>query len=320
MARPLRLALAALSAGLLSTTAGSAFADQASGLSAPEFQGCRVEIGANGMSLPANAPALLVNDLSRNAKATVSAELVSNDGRTPLGAPAPDAHGLLVVTLPTASVGAHTIATKVVCSDKSPESTQETALTLTAPVELPTSVGTLTLRPNASPNGVDRIVLDASPGLRAFRSIAVVELFVDGVRAAGGQRAGFSEELSVQTGRVCVENGALHREKRIVHVTLAAHLAGVADSPAPAAVDIPVDCGAIRWTTDSDFEASSSSEPSSPSEEGSQPSTTAANANGCSAAPHGRMAGGSAVLAAATTLALLAAFRRRRAQTRVPSP
>src|SRR5687767_3120513 len=87
MARLLPVALAAFSVVALSTTAGTAFADQASGNSqAAPFVGCHVAVGANG-PLPSNAPALFVTDSSNQATATVTAELVSAGGRAPLGAP-----------------------------------------------------------------------------------------------------------------------------------------------------------------------------------------------------------------------------------------
>lgn len=313
MARSIRLALAALSAVGLSTLAGSALADSA-GAAAPAFVGCQVAIGANGMSIPANAPALLVIDSSQQATASVSAELISAEGRVPFGAPTKDTHGLLVVALPKASVGPHTITTKVVCSNSQPESVQETSLALTAAVEFPTAVGTLTVRPNAKPTATETIILDASPGLRAFKSVAVVELSVNGAVNVVGQRGGFSEEFSVNTGSACVENGALHREKRTVRVILSAHLAGVAQSPAPATLDVPVDCGAIHWTTDADFDGSNSSTPSTSEPGDSKNGTGGSRASSCSATPGGLMSGGSGVFAAATALALLASLRRRRAR------
>jgi hypothetical protein len=313
MARLTRLAVAALSVVGLSATAGSAQADAAAGAPAPPFVGCQVTIGANGMSVPSNAPALLVNDASNQATPTVTAELVSAGGRAPFGAPTKDTHGLLIAALPTAPVGSHKIATKVVCSDGSPESLQETTLTLTAPVELPTAVGTLTVRPNATPTGIEKITLEASPGLRAFKSIAAVELSVNGAVTVASQRGGFGEEFSVNTGSVCVENGALHREKRTVKVSVTAHLAGVALSPAPATLDVPVDCAAIRWTTDADFDGSKSpSNPSTTNPDGTTNPGGGNNASGCSAAPSGLASGSSGLFAAATALALLASFRRRR--------
>lgn len=316
MARLLPLALAVLSAVGLSAAAGSALADQASaGAPAPEFVGCQVTFGENGLTLPSNAPALLVVDSSNKATPTVSAELVSTEGRAPLGAPAKDTHGLLVATLPKAAPGTHSIVTKVACSDGSAEEEKQTSLTLTAPVELPTTVGTLSIRPSATPTGSERILFAPSPSLRAFAAATVVELSVDG-SIGNGQRGGLSEEYSVSTGRVCVENGALHREMRTVRISLAAHVAGVADSPAPATLDISVDCGAIRWTTDADFDGSGSTSPSSPT--GSSGSTngagTSSSASGCSAAPSGLASRSSHVFAAAAGLALLAGLRRRRAR------
>lgn len=271
------------------------------------------------MTLPSNAVAVLVSDTSNQATATVSAELVTSDARVPLGAPTKDTHGLLVLALPNASVGAHTIASKVSCSNGTPETAQETSLVLTAPVDFPTSVGTLALRPGESSSpGFEKIAFDASPGLRAFEPVVVVELSVNGVVNGGvvarQQRGGFDQELSIHTGSVCVENGALHREKRTVRVSLAAHIAGVAESPAAATLDIPVDCGAIHWTTAADFDGSKSSATPPSSSEATNAGTGRGSASGCSAAPSGRTSGSSAILAAATALALLASSRRRRAR------
>jgi MYXO-CTERM domain-containing protein len=310
MVRLTRLAVAALSVvGVSTTTAASAFAEPAAG--AP-FTGCQVAIGANGMSVPSNAPALLVNDSSNQATATISAELVSAEGRAPFGAPTKDVHGLMVMALPKASIGSHKIATKVVCSNGSPESLQETSLAVTAPVELPTAVGTLTVRPSPTPTSVERIVLEASPGLRAFKDVAIVELSMNDAAGTGNQRGRFAEEFSVNTGSVCVENGTLHREKRTVRISVTAHLAGVAQSPAPATLDVQVDCGAIRWTSDSDFDGSKSpGTPSSAEPDGTNPGG-GNNASGCSAAPTGLAAGTSSLFAAATAVALLASRRRRR--------
>jgi hypothetical protein len=314
MARFFRLTLAALSTLALSTTAGSALADAAAGAAAPEFVGCNVAFGIDGMSRPSNAPALLVNDRSNRATATASAELVSTDGRAPLGAPAKDTHGLLVATLPTSTVGSHKIATKVVCSDGSPESAQETSLLLTAPVEFPTAVGTLTVRPSTTATGVETVAFEASPGVRAFASVVALQLSVNGKAGLTSQGNGLSEQFSVNTGSVCVENGALHREKRTVSISLAAHIAGVAQSPTAATLDIPVDCGAIKWTNASDFDGSKTPASSSSEPLGSTDGTTpVSSTSGCSAAPNGLMSGGSGIFAAATALALLAGLRRRRA-------
>ena len=312
MARSIRLALAALSVAALSTTVGSALAD-ASPAGAP-FRGCSVELGTKKLTLPSNAPALLVGDQSEGASASVSAELVTTDGRAPFGPPTKDAHGLLVVALPKASVGTHSIATTVVCSDGSTEKVQATTLELTAPVDLPTSVGTLTLEPNPTPRGSETITLTPSPALRAFEPITVLELSVNGAAPGGGRIGNLASQLQVNTGSVCVENGALHRDKRTVRVSVSAHLAGVAESPESASLDILVDCGAIRWTTDKDFDGATPTTETSSGTTGSKDGngTSTSSAGGCSAAPRGRMTGGSAAFAAGTALAMLAAFRRRR--------
>jgi MYXO-CTERM domain-containing protein len=318
MARLLPLAVAALSAVALSTTAGSALADAASGAAAPIFMGCQVAIGADGMTVPANAPALLVYDASNGATATVSADLVTTSGRTALGAPTKDANDLSILALPTPPVGSHTVVTKVACSNGTPDAEQETSITITAAVPLPTTVGTLTLRPNLTPTGTDRVVLEASPALVAFKSVAIVDVSIGDASPAFGSAkypSGIPPELTINSGSVCVENGALIREKRTIKVTVSARLAGVANSPAPATLDIPVDCGAIRWTSDSDFDGSKTTEPSpqTPNGNGTNSNAVSSGASGCSAAPGsaGLLSGSSSVFLAAA-VALLAGFRRRR--------
>lgn len=318
MARSLRLAVAALSVAVLSTTASSALADAAFGEATAPYRGCQVALGMTGLSLPSNAPALLVGDRSSGATATVSADLVSTGERLPFGAPTKDAHGLLVVAIPEAASGEHGLAVNVACSDKSPAKVQTTTLALTAPVAFPTTVGTLTVRPNATPTGVASLDLVASPELRAFAPASVIELTVDGQVVPVSSADGLDGEIRVSTGSVCVENGALHREMRTVRVSLAAHIAGVAESPAPAVVDVAVDCGAIRWTSDADFDGSDDSSNQSSGSLGSSGGNGNGNgtstASGCSAAPRGQLPGRSIAFAAATALSLVVAARRRRAR------
>ena len=115
----------------------------------------------------------------------------------------------------------------------------------------------------------------------------VGERYLDMASASGAMF-----DVSVNTGEVCVEDGALHREKRTAEVTVSADIAGVADSPAPAKLSILVDCGAIQWT---DGRAAGDDPPPS--------------AGGCSSAPSPVRA---PVAPLVLALAGLAAMRRRR--------
>jgi hypothetical protein len=258
------LALATLA--IASTASSSAFADAAAGAPA---QGCFVTGLPNKTSLPANAPGFILTDNSQGATATVSAELVTGDTRTALVGPVKDAHGLNVIlfsSTPAPAVGTHTISTKVACSNDNNNNNNnnsnpnpDTTVMLTDPVPFPTTVGTLTVQPSSPPTGNDEVLLEASPNLRPFFPVAVMKLTVnnDVTTATGGSMdsAKTTVTFRAHTGSACVENGALHREKRIVKVNIAADIAGLADSPAPATIDIPVDCGAIRWTSENDFKS-----------------------------------------------------------------
>lgn len=327
MPRLSAVALAVLSSLAVATVASSAAAEAAAA-AGPQFQGCQVSLLPNGTSLPSNAPALIITDNSSKAKATISAELVNTatDARTRFVGPSMDAHGLNVVTFgsPAPSLGAHRISKTVSCAvdGQEPRSqTDETSITLTAPVAFPKTVGTLSVRAAASPsNGVDWIVLDASPELRAFFPVSKLRLVIDTGAASKPQGGAYvpsgntRPEFHAQTGAVCVENGALHREKRTVKVSVAADIAGVADSPAPATLDIEVDCGAIRWTSISD--PTNPGNPNNPNNPNNPTGPSGVTTNGgsdggCSAAPGGVGSGGAAALVAGA-LAVLAGLRRRR--------
>ena len=108
-----------------------------------------------------------------------------------------------------------------------------------------------------------------------------------------------------------VENGSLHREKRTVKVTVSADIAGVADSPASATLDVTVDCGAIRWTTADDFNPAKPSAPTTPPATDDLPTTSTGSDGGCTAAPVGVLSGNAAALVAGA-VAMLAGLRRRR--------
>jgi MYXO-CTERM domain-containing protein len=306
MRRTLRLALvAASSVFAVSASAEPASADAAGA----SFRGCAVQIGE--LSVPSNAPALVVHDTSAGATATVSAELITEGGPIALGAPTKEASGMTIMSLPSVPAGSYEVSTTVRCSDGTPETVQTSSLTLTAPVAFPSDVGTLGVRPNPSPTGTDTIELTPSAGLRAFRQVAVLRMSVNDQSPLAGSSAtttgvGAPITFTAPTGSVCVENGALHREKRTMRVTIAASIAGVAEYPRAATIEVPVDCGAITWTGN----AFGPGSPAMPIE-GDASGTPSSGAGGCSAVPVGRLGTGHAALAA-IALALVGSYRRRR--------
>jgi MYXO-CTERM domain-containing protein len=107
------------------------------------------------------------------------------------------------------------------------------------------------------------------------------------------------------------ENGALLRDKRVVTVTVTADIAGLAESPAPTTLEVPVDCGAIQWTSENDF--TNEGTPGTPTATDGTGATTPASsggAGGCSAAP-GPSSSRNAAGLLAGVFALVAGLRRR---------
>lgn len=325
MRRTIVLAVAVLSSLAAQTVTSSASADApSSGIQAAPAAGCFVSTVANGTSLPSNAPAIFVNDQSAGATATISAELVTGTERVAFVGPTKDTHGLAVLSFASPTAGAHTIATKVVCSNGQETRITETPITLTAPVAFPTSVGSLAVRSTGT--GSDRIILTASPELKAFFPVSKLRISVDTGATSKPQGAyvpsgGANPEFNAQTGAVCVENGALHREKRSVKIVVSADIAGVAESPAPATLDVTVDCGAIRWTSLGDDTTTNLPNPdtggTTPTSDAS--AGTGGTDGGCSAAPlRAGGAGGFGSVGVAAVVAgavVLAGLRRRRGAT-----
>jgi MYXO-CTERM domain-containing protein len=310
-----RSCAAALVVAGLALYTESARADVAAGSRAAPT--CTVSLGATqaAVTLPANAPALLVVDHTYGTTApTIQAALVNGTTRTELTAQT-DAHGLWALSLPSPSpaVGTYNVEIATSCRDLSDEREIVTPLTLTEAVPFPTSVGTLVHVPSNPPTGEDTIRLEPTPGMRAFLAASQLELVVGGVRTGKSTFVSNTStiELSVNVGDACIENGALHREKRVVKVSLEGAIAGVAESPAPASIDVPVDCGAIEWT--SGWAVDDGASPSSPNgtTPSSSPSSAQSSDGGCSAAPVGTR--GDASLGAFALGALgLVAMRRRR--------
>lgn len=300
----------------------SAHADSA-GAPAPPTCSVALAPGQAGVTLPANAPGLLVVDQSGGHAPTLQATLVNGATRTELTA-ATDTHGLWTLALPTPAAAPGTYSVEVTSSCASLEDKQLTvSLTLTVPVSLPTSVGTLVHVPSNPPTGVDKVRFDPTPSMRAFLPAAQLDLLVDGKKAGKSifPNATSPIELNVNTGDVCIENGALHREKRVVKITFEGAIAGVAESPAPASIDVPVDCGAIAWTSgldlDGDGNGTGTGTGNTRTPAGSNGTTyssaPSSDSGGCSASPiatHGGALGYAAF--AIGGLGLVAMRRRRR--------
>lgn len=318
------LALGIVSAASLLAIASPARADAAAGAS--RAASCEARLGGMiqagpqpGIKLPSNAPALLVIDPQPNdysMPATVTAELLNGDTKVPFQAPSRDANGINRLTLPTNAVGTHRISVQATCNGGYTTGPTELSLELGGAVPFPTSVGTLTATPVAGPpTGVTTFDLEPATNVREFLPVIQFWTTIDGEKAVatGGAVSAAKLSFTVKTGAVCVENGALHREKRNVKLGVAAAIAGVDKPLQEATVDITVDCGAIKWTRESDFE----NEPT----DGTTPTTTpgaqgSSTASGCSAAPLSVNAATSATGGsfAALGLAALVVARRRRRQ------
>lgn len=314
MARFARLAAGILSAAALVVVASPARADSAAGAS--RAASCEARIGgltATGVQIPSNAPALLLIDpqpYDYALPSTVSAELVTTDKRVPFAAPARDANGINALTLPSLSEGSYRISVTANCSGYTP-SPAEVPLVLTGAVPLPTAVGKLVEIPQNPPTGVTNFELEPGTNVRAFLPVIQFWTTIDGVKAAATAGAPSTSPISfsAKTGQVCVENGALHREKRTVKVSVGAAIAGVAQPLADATVDVTVDCGAIKWTKASDF---------ANEEDGTTTTTTtpapggSSSTGGCSASPSARTSAATALFVVAGLGALVAVRRRRR--------
>ena len=290
------------------------------GAAAPMQNQCTVVLAATNPSsivLPANAPALLAVERVYGASTPkIDASFVDGATRTELTA-VKDSHGLSTLALPSPSSGAgsYSVEVETSCPEVTYEQKSVTALTLTAPVAFPTSIGTLVHVPSDPPTGIDKIRLEPTEGMRAFLPAAQLDLVVGGVKASSltfvnGQSA---IELQVNTGDACIENGALHRDKRIVKVTLDGAIAGVAESPASESLDVTVDCGAIKWTSgvvppgvDGKPRTGANDDPM-PTQE-----VSSSDAGGCSTAPIGTQQSGHGLIALAIGGVGLVAMRRRR--------
>lgn len=298
--------VSALSFVAVSAIASSSFANIPA-------QGCSLQALPDGTSLPANTPAMFLMAHATSATATVSAELVTGSTRAAFVGPVKDAHDHDILRFPLASEGSHKLVTKLACSVGS-DRTIERSITLTAPVAFPKTVGTLTVEPSPSVNGYRAIVLRPTPELRAFAPVSKMKLFVNGQEEAYGltlEQTVPELHVTVPTGRACFENGALLRDKRTAKLSVSADIAGVAESPAAATLDVDVDCGAIQWTTEPGGLADGT--PSTTAAADGTGTTGGDDDGGCSASPSRSFPGSTTVLALGAA-AVLAGLRRRRSR------
>lgn len=304
---------------LLVTTGLALYTESARADAAPMKNECTVALAASPSTvvLPANAPALLAVERVYGASSpTIDAVLVDGATRTEL-TDGKDSHGLSTLALPRTSSAAGSYSVEVTTScPEVPEKQRVVApLTLTAAVAFPTSVGTLMHVPSNPPSGVDKIRFEPTEGMRAFLPAAQLDLVVGGVKSASLTfvDAQSAIELQVNTGDACVEGGALHRDERTVRVTLDGAIAGVADSPAPASIDVLVDCGAIAWTSGVVAPAIDGKSPTASNDDPTPDAREASSSGegGCSTSPIGTSQRATGIALAIGALALVAMRRRR---------
>lgn len=327
MRRIASLAVGIVSAFSLLAVASPARADaNAVGAGASMAANCEARIGGlyqyggvapNGLplALPSNAPALLLVDAQPNSyemASTVTAELLDGDRKIAFDAPTRDSNGLNRLVLPTNAIGTHRISVDAKCGPGSYSTgPKEISLEIGGPVPFPTSVGALMQTPQAGPpTGITTFDLEPATNVRAFLPVIQFWSDIDGTKAVAiaGASSTAKLQITVKTGAVCVENGALIRDKRNVKLRVGGAIAGVEKTLDEASVDISVDCGAIKWTRESDFgnEATDGTNTGAPS--GGQTTST----GGCSAAPGLASSATTASFAALGLAALVVARRRRR--------
>ncbi|MBS2017529.1 MAG: hypothetical protein JST00_31900 [Deltaproteobacteria bacterium] len=323
-ARLVRLAVATLAAASLASFGTAARADAAAGAAAaPACQayvaGTRGNTGPSAIQVPANAPALLLQELYGYEPKwiTASAELViDTEKTTPIAPAARDANGLPILPLWTKDPGKYRVRITPDCGSQygSYKVPSEAQIEIVAASPLPTRLGTIREAPSATTTptpGMATFVLEPSAEARPFMPVIRVEATLNGAKGQtlSGPSLTSDIQITLNTGSVCVENGALLRDKKSVRIDLDGAIAGIAEKLAPATLETTVDCGAIKWTKESDF-GDDDGTTTTPSTGAPAGSTT--SAGGCSAAPghHASTALGAAGFAAA--LALVVSRRRRR--------
>ncbi|MBS2012652.1 MAG: hypothetical protein JST00_07195 [Deltaproteobacteria bacterium] len=309
-----RVALSTLTAALALVAGGAARADEgkSAGAAAPAQPVCKATFGENAaglITLPSNAPAILVTDTSTGGRPKITASLVKASGeRIALGAPKPDANGLSVLAIPPSTTGAFTLDLEAECETYAINQIKDLQIELgAASVPPPTTVGTLSVLASGKANARETIVLEPSEGMRAFLPAAVLSFSVGGLPAQPVKAGTVPNSFTAPVGQACVENGVLLREKRTLKVSMSARIAGVAQLPEPATMDLTVDCGAIQWT---DGIPDDGTEPPGGTTGGAGTTTTTGGCAASPVAPNGALPG--AALAAVAIGAVVARMRRRR--------
>lgn len=314
VARPtLRLFLVALSfAGTLSSSVARAE-------SAPAPPRCRVSLLPSGTNVPANLPALVVDDTgtSPGLKASVDGVTISG-GNTPvkLGVIAdtrlPGATLLVPATNdPLESGAVYTIAYGVKCSaGTATDPTGSSTFTSGPAVSLPTTIGTVTELADGT------AAIASTPELAAFRRTIGIEAFIDGASigmtpygAAATQDEidvklysyglSIGSSFSPRPPKVCATRAVETHE-----VKLLAHVAGADGDTAPLTFSVTVDCA--------QHEASGSSgNPSLPDAGADDRGASGSGDGGCSVGGSSAFSGLAALFMTGAGLVVLLRRRRR---------
>jgi hypothetical protein len=207
------------------------------------------------LPLPANAPAVFLLDRSQfEGRDALRDEIWIRSVRTAAGIDVPFAEARDAATDGyLALLGAELVSGEryeLVAKHSCPGATRdadravkEVAHTFTAgpAVPLPTTIGTIEA---GAPDryGYVRVGIVATPELRAYLPVLAVEVLIDDAldeRLPYGGLLGPELAVSTSTRAMC---GLTTSGTKRVHVAVRAHVAGANADPAPAALDLDVDC------------------------------------------------------------------------------
>jgi MYXO-CTERM domain-containing protein len=308
MLRPIVLSLAAVA--LVATILAPATAHAESGRPSPR---CNVRILPNGVTVPANLPALVVDDNS-------SPGLTATVTLTPSGAKPvldldtiadPRAPGVTLF-VPKAKTSVeigttYSVTYTVQCSSESTPTEAASSFTTSAEVALPTRIGAVRELADG------RVVITPSVELAAYMPTARFEAYIDGASVGTtryGSALGPDLEIALGSGYVTVGSaatgggtaslckGADGLEKH--DVKLSAHVAGAATDPEPLTFSLGINCSTqpTGFVPDAGDDRGASGD-----EQGG---------GGCAVSGTGSLGGIAMLFGAAAGVAVLVRRRRRR--------
>ena len=235
---------------------------------------CEGSLGADGW-IPANAPALILEETYDRTTGSVAGVLVRDGVSTPLPPPFVDAAGLRVVALPPLSAGTYVLQRTVTCNGAVAPPPGAGLLEVRAEVPFPTTVGTAVARPGTTTDGTLDLRLTPTDGMRAFLSVASLR-----VRVNGEMRPGYFYEalgsngdthfppvgdgevrLRAYLSSACIKDDTYVGGKQTGEITIEAAIAGVSEQPEPARLTVPVDCDSLVLPGRIDTKVGASSEP-----------------------------------------------------------